>query len=317
MAVKVKKRSGKWWVYIDHKGRRKAKCIGDKRTAERVAETIRAKLVLGDMGVVRRERRPFGAYYRAWLETYVATHCKRSTYDGYEATGRLYLIPAFGEKDLAEITRDDVKALAYAMLREKGLARATVKANLAPLREVFNHAMDDGHVTANPAVRVLGRSRADEKTRRPPEEDFLTREEVGQLLGACREHFPTWHPFVLLLARTGVRLGEALGLEWGDIDLGGRFAVIRRSVVEGRVETPKSGRTRRIDLSAQLVEALRGLSVGNGAKRRSRRGRRSQNGSFLGWTQTTSAGGSGYASSPGPSCGGSASRPSVTPSPRS
>jgi integrase len=37
------------------------------------------------------------------------------------------------------------------------------------------------------------------------------------------------------------------------------FAEVHRSIVQGRVETPKSGKTRRVDLSLQLVEVLRGL----------------------------------------------------------
>jgi hypothetical protein len=34
-------------------------------------------------------------------------------------------------------------------------ARATVRANLAPLRELFNHAIEDGVVATNPATHVL------------------------------------------------------------------------------------------------------------------------------------------------------------------
>src|SRR5215475_1000333 len=57
MAVKVKQHKGKWWVFIDHKGRRKAKCIGtSKRAAELVAEKIQAKITLGQFGVP--EHRP-------------------------------------------------------------------------------------------------------------------------------------------------------------------------------------------------------------------------------------------------------------------
>jgi len=33
MAVKVKQHKGKWWVFIDHKGKRKAECIGTSKRA--------------------------------------------------------------------------------------------------------------------------------------------------------------------------------------------------------------------------------------------------------------------------------------------
>ena len=108
-------------------------------------------------------------------------------------------------------------------------------------------------------MRILRRSRKDGDERRAPEAEFLTRVELSTFLATCHRLFPYWYPFVLLLARTGMRLGEALGLEWGDVDFNGRFAQVRRSIVERRVETPKSGKSRRIDLSLHLTETLRVL----------------------------------------------------------
>jgi integrase len=62
-----------------------------------------------------------------------------------------------------------------------------------------------------------------------------------------------------LLARTGLRIGEALALQWGDIDFNGRFITIQRGISRGRIETPKNGKSRRVDMSLQLTEALKAL----------------------------------------------------------
>ena len=56
-----------------------------------------------------------------------------------------------------------------------------------------------------------------------------------------------------------MRLGELLGLQWGDIDFSGRFIEVRRNRVAGRVTTPKNGKIRRVDMSTQLTETLRTL----------------------------------------------------------
>ena len=51
MAVKIRERKpGEWWVYVDHKKKRKAKKIGTKDAAKKVAEQIEARLTLGDLG---------------------------------------------------------------------------------------------------------------------------------------------------------------------------------------------------------------------------------------------------------------------------
>jgi integrase len=248
MAVKLKQRKGKWWVYIDHNGKRKAKCVGDKRAAQHVADTIAAKLKLGELALAdpndEKPACPFDAYFRNWLDTYVKAHCKDSTFAGYESAFRLYLEPRFRQKDINQITREDVKQLAYELLtqpkpdRRKGKqgagegserrladeppktrSRSYVKGVLVPLSEMFNHAIEDGHFTGvNPALRVLRRTRI-EAGARHEKVSYLTGAEVATLLKTCREHFAAWYPFVLTLTMTGVRVGEAVAFQWGDFDL--------------------------------------------------------------------------------------------------
>jgi integrase len=87
----------------------------------------------------------------------------------------------------------------------------------------------------------------------------LTREELGDVLRTCKEHFPASYPFVSLLARTGLRLGEAIALQWGDIDFHGRFIEVKRTLSDGKVTTPKSGKGRRVDMSQQLTDTLKTL----------------------------------------------------------
>jgi hypothetical protein len=87
MAVKVRQRKGKWWILIDYKGTRKAKCVGDsKRTARLFAEETEAALVLGQLDLKREEqhKRSFDAYFTQWPETDVKAHCKERTYDLYK-----------------------------------------------------------------------------------------------------------------------------------------------------------------------------------------------------------------------------------------
>ena len=72
-------------------------------------------------------------------------------------------------------------------------------------------------------------------------------------------HFPAHYPLSLTLARTGMRVGGALAMQWGDIDFHGRFINIQRGFSRGKIETPKSGKSRRVDMSLQLTETLMGL----------------------------------------------------------
>src|SRR5215471_11890802 len=107
MAVKVKQHKGAWWIFIDHQGKRKAKRIGDsKRAAQQVAEKIQAKIALGQFEIEdKQQHRPFDAYFRNWLDTYVKAHCKERTYETYHDVFRIYHLPFFGQRDIGEISR--------------------------------------------------------------------------------------------------------------------------------------------------------------------------------------------------------------------
>jgi integrase len=261
MAVKIRQHKGKWWVFIDHRGKRKAKCVGSKQAAETAAKKIEAKLTLGDFTLLDdKPQRPFDVYFRHWLDTYVTAHCKERTYDLYEAAFRLYLLPTFGQKDITAITREEVKMLAYTLLAQ-GKSRSTVSNVLAPLRGMFSSAREDEHAERNPCLRILKRARKEEGERKR-KAGFLTREELGVLLRTCQEHFPASYPLLSSLARTGVRFGEALALQWGDMDWHGQFIEVRRTLSKGRLTTPKSGKARRVDMSWQLTETLKALLVG-------------------------------------------------------
>jgi len=60
MGVKLKKYKGKWYLFIDYDGKRKAKCLGtDRKLAESIKRQVEAKLVLGGLGVLGRKRKSF------------------------------------------------------------------------------------------------------------------------------------------------------------------------------------------------------------------------------------------------------------------
>ena len=67
---------------------------------------------------------------------------------------------------------------------------------------------------------------------------------------------------LLLLARTGMRLGEALALQWQDLNFAEREIRVARALgAAGRIDTPKSGRGRTVDVSQELVRTLRRLEL--------------------------------------------------------
>jgi integrase len=70
------------------------------------------------------------------------------------------------------------------------------------------------------------------------------------LLTAFKETSIRYYPLVLLLVSTGCRIGEAVGLQWHDVDLDERELLIRRNFVRNRIEdSTKNARDRKVDIS--------------------------------------------------------------------
>jgi integrase len=65
----------------------------------------------------------------------------------------------------------------------------------------------------------------------------------------------------MLLAPAGLRPGEAIALQWTDLDFTAREILIERNFYDGHLNTPKSGGGRRVDISRGLALDLSSLYV--------------------------------------------------------
>jgi integrase len=139
------------------------------------------------------------------------------------------------------------------------------------LSTILSEAVEDELIPSNPVLQRRKR-RAGANRHAKRRVDPLTREELTHLLDTCQNHseqqdgrtvypFRAFYPFFLTLARTGMRLGEAIALRWGDVDFHGGFIDVERAYGRGSLTTPKNGRARRVLMSPQLIETLRALKA--------------------------------------------------------
>jgi integrase len=261
MGVKIKERpegSGTWWIFIDHHGKRKAKKIGrDESLAKEVGKRIEAKLALGEMDLGEKKATPkFKEYAEKWLGCYVQPILSASTYERYGGLLKQHVYPTIGALPIDEIKRSDVRDLLLGLIK-KEFSKSTVQLVGNAISGPFNYALDEEIISTNPTARVMKALHSKEDRR-----EFLnplTHEQVRLFLKTTAEHFREYYAFFLCAFRTGMRLGELLGLQWGDVDWNGKFIEVKRSYKRKRTSRTKTGRIRHVDMSDQLIEALRGL----------------------------------------------------------
>jgi len=258
-------RPGKWIAdFRDSAGVRRWITRDTKRECE--DELVKA------VAQSRQRTRPAGdpnitlsLYAADWLRVRAV---KQATRESYTYILNHRILPALGALRVRDVSRGDVKAFLGALVAgEKPLARSTARFVLSVLGAVMASAVDDEIVVSNPCDgmgKVLGSDPA-----RPDESKALTRQQAADLIDAAmtsaRESVRRCATLFLFMVRTGTRLGEALGMQWNDLDFHGRKVHVARSVAaHGRIETPKSGKARAVDMSAGLADALLRHRAGQG-----------------------------------------------------
>lgn len=193
-----------------------------------------------------------GAYLDEWLAGHVKLTVQATTYDGYKVDVER-LRPHIGNIRLDALRHEHIQH-AYTELLKR-LSPVSVHRVHRGLTTALRHAVKIGLIANNPIDRVT--------PPKPPLKEMrpLTPEEVEVFLESTRDD--PLHALWLLLVTTGMRIGEATGLNWADLDLGAGTIQIRRAVkrvkgeglVIGDVKTAHS--RRRIVLATGTLDALR------------------------------------------------------------
>jgi integrase len=126
---------------------------------------------------------------------------------------------------------------------------------VAPVKALFATAFEEGLIRTNPGagVRLATGSQIDDDSSHE-QVKALTEEELRRLLAKTADE---WRLFVTLVAHTGMRIGEAVAVRWGDIDFGAGRLNVRRRWYRGTFAPPKSRYGRRaIPLTESMSRAL-------------------------------------------------------------
>ncbi len=280
MGVRVTEEAGRWYLVEYHGGRRALhRSFGRGPQAKLMAEEAKGEIDTDRRRVALGLTRPgarveFAGFAQRWLEEVVVPHKASGTARNYAQLLRDHLLPAFGALALADITPQRVQAfiarkLAEANPKRRGgaghrKARNTVRNMAAVLRALLNHAVDvEGCLTQNPAERFGKRYFGGAANARGLGVEVYDEGELAQLLRTAARYYPEAELYIRTLVYTGLRVGELLGLQWGDVDFQGGFVIVRRSVKvsQGRllVEETKTHRVRAVDLPDTLLRRWREL----------------------------------------------------------
>lgn len=247
--------------YRTQDGTQVKRAIGPTRAeAEKALTTALAQVDRGQLRSASKET--FAAAAQRWIER-KRSRLEASTLQDYERHLRLRLLPAFGPMPLRRITRRHVEDYVHSLDTAGKLSRKTINDSLIPLRQVMGMAVREGAITTNPAVSA-DRDAPIELPYERPTMAFLRREEAMKYLEAAPADYRV---LAEILLGAGLRISEALALQWGDVQRDAGVLSVARTFKVGGVGTPKGDRVRAVVVADYLFDLLdRSRPAGAGAQ---------------------------------------------------
>lgn len=242
--------------WTEESGKERSRSFAKRSEAKAHLAWVESRIAEGTYVEASRERAPFEQYADQWWRSRgFAKAAKRNTDNAL----RLHILPKFGGIPIGGIDRAMVQDFVNELHAAKGLRASTIRNILDVLTRMLRDAVDERHLARSPipargpgGIHIPGREEVRER--------YLTRQEVGALLRAAPREFA---PLVVVMADSGLRIGEALGLNAGAIDLDhGIIRVDRQLTQDGEVTHTKTRSTRSVPLSPAAQKALEPLLVG-------------------------------------------------------
>jgi integrase len=230
---------------------RKRAPVSSRTAALRWGEAAERAMFARLMNPASQDKREEVPTLRAFAPRFMQGHSranrqKPSGIASKEMILRVYLLPALGHKRLDAIKSEDVQRLKGGLETK---APKTVNNVLAVLSVMLKKAVEWEVIERMPCtIKLLPVTKGSTK--------FHDFDEFEKLVETARLLDPRTHLIVLPGGEAGLRCGEMMALEWGDVDLAKRQLTIRRSDWNGHVTTPKGGRERYVPLTRRLATAL-------------------------------------------------------------
>ena len=195
--------------------------------------------------------RTFGNFVKDDWTPVVLPTLKYATQKHYRYMLDVHLIPAFGQRQLRELTREELQSFLSRKL-SNGLSWETVHHFKCGMSKILGAAEEWGYIAENVAqkTKLPRRQHAAERV-------VLTPAQIRGIAAALNEPARS---VTLLLVLTGLRVGELLALRWGSIDLKARLLRVVETVYDGHFDKPKTKRsTRTIPIGTETAEILAGI----------------------------------------------------------
>lgn len=225
----IRQRGNKWCIVIDlgkdENGKRKQKWFSGYDSEGAAEADLPYKLIEVQDGLyLNNNDITIKEYIQIWLKN-IKPDIRPKTYLFYEFCSNNAIIPTLGNIKLNKLKPLHVKNFINKYLNDSDISTTTVRHYYRTLSVALNKAVEWEIIAKNPCKKI--------KPPAPdtPEMNVLTSSQVNKLLEYTKQsEFKIMYMPILLSICCGLRRGEALGLQWKDIDFKNGIIKIRNNL---------------------------------------------------------------------------------------
>ena len=147
----------------------------------------------------------------------------------------------------------------------KPYSSTTIIRHYQTLRNIINTAVRYDFIDRDPCIKMTP---SDKPRNEAKPVEFLTTQQASLFLAAADKEPLFWRTMMYLLLLCGLRRGEAVGLQWGDISKDGKWISVERSITPDKnndnkyhEDTPKSKKGRYVPLDSRVYDLLKDLKA--------------------------------------------------------
>ena len=155
--------------------------------------------------------------YKLWKD--LKRGLKNNTFENYKYMYETFVAPTFGKERVNRIKKSDVKRFYNNLADVRGLKASTIDSVHTVLHQVFEMAVEDSYIRVNPSDNTLNELKRSHLYKTEKRRGLTVQEQELLLSFLKKAKYNHWYPVFAVLVGTGMRVGEATGLRWQDIDL--------------------------------------------------------------------------------------------------
>ena len=254
-------KEGRYMGRFQHEGKVYFRYNTNKAELIKEIDNLKYEVIHGIAG--KADKLTFGKWFQVWLDDFKRGRIKETSYNNYLNLYKNNLEERLGRKQLDSIKPLHIQRLYTELLEVRGISTKYLSNINSMLYNVFKIAIHNGLLVKNPCEGV------DLPKMEQKEKRVLTVQEQALFLEYLHtERWQYYEPLFIFMLGTGVRIGEALGLQWSDVDFENREVHINHTLVYTKnreynehqfsLQSPKTATSKRaIPMNDDVYRALR------------------------------------------------------------